>query len=153
VAPATSPKEPVLRLWCDLEQGDVAAAAETYDARVRQVLGKTLPETLKIVRRSGIYRRTAVVDVQPAKLVAPAVIAHIGTLRGTLVTAGYRLAPRGSGWAITWDTTLRFWLGAYLNGRVGGRARGAVSRRVLPHAEVAVAVRRYDQLFRSPFRR
>ncbi|MEA2273845.1 MAG: hypothetical protein QOI98_2553 [Solirubrobacteraceae bacterium] len=150
-APETSPKAPVLRMWCELERRHLGRAVAIYDPRVQRALGKTLKQTLEDIRRSGIYGRAEIVEVESSKVRGTTAIVHVGKRRGKVITAWYRLAPRGSGWAITWDTTLRFVLGAYLNPSDVGRQVGTpIPRPASRHSVIAAAVRRYDLLFSNP---
>jgi hypothetical protein len=143
-APKSSPKEPVLRMWCRLERGDIAGAEAAYDPRARKALGPVLTETLKALREHHAYRRAAIVDVQQSKKLGPRAVVQVGRSLEKLSRGWYRLARQRSGWAITWDTTLRFALFGYLQPdqvpvpvRLPGAKRDAV----------VAAVRRYDGLF------
>jgi hypothetical protein len=146
-APKSSPKEPVLRMWCRLERRDLAGAVATYDARARRALGSVLPTTLEALRERRVYARATildVVDVKRSKKQGPAVIVRVGAPGQKLKAGWYRVARRGSGWAITWDTTLRFSLLAYLS---PDKVPFSVPRPRVKRDTLVAAVRRYDALF------
>jgi hypothetical protein len=143
-APVSSPKEPVLRMWCRLERGDITGAAAAYDPRARKALRSVLTDTLEDLRKSRVYSRASIVEVQASAKLGPRAIVHVARPGKKRVRGWYRLARRGSGWAITWDTILRYSLLAYLQ-------PAAVSVPVpTPRAKrdaIVAAVRRYDALF------
>jgi hypothetical protein len=141
-APESSPKEPVLRMWCRLERGDLAGAAAAYDPRARKALGSVLTDALKSIRDRRVYGRASIVAVQPSEELGPRAIVHVGPPGRELTKGWYRLARRGSGWVITWDTTLRYALFAALK-----PGRSAVPVPGADRDTVQVAVRRYDALF------
>ena len=59
-APKSSPKEPVLRMWCRLERHDIAGAEAAYDPRARRALGGVLPATLEVLRAHHAYGRAEI---------------------------------------------------------------------------------------------
>ena len=140
-------------MWCQLERRDVAGAAAAYDPRARQALGKVLDDTLEVVRRSRVYRRASIVDVQQSEKLGPRAIVRVGAPGHKVIRGWYRLARRGSGWAITWDTTLRYAIHSHLNpGDSSLQPRGgatSVPRFRAKRDEIVAAVARYDALFLS----
>jgi hypothetical protein len=143
-APVSSPKEPVLRMWCRLERGDIAGAAAAYDPRARRALGGVLTDTLEDLRKSRVYSRASIVEVQSSAELGPRAIVHVARPGKKRIRAWYRLARRGSGWAITWDTTLRYSLLAYLQ---PAEASVPVPSPRAKRDVIVAAVRRYDALF------
>jgi hypothetical protein len=146
-APKSSPKEPVLRMWCRLERRDIAGAEAAYDPRARRALGRVLPATLEVLRANRAYGRAAIVDVLKSggtTKKSPAVIVRTGSPGGKPKVGWYRVARAGSGWAITWDTVLRFVLYANL---APDKVPFAVPRPDVDRNALVAAVRRYDALF------
>jgi hypothetical protein len=143
--PVPSYQAPVATLWCDVERGDLAAAANAYDSRVRSLLGReALIGTLRAIRRLGSYRRGEIADVQSTKLVGPTIIARVGSLKGKPTIAIYRVQRRGGRWSITFDSVLR-----WVMGRTARRSvpdSGTVPAWRVPRFSPAT-IRRYDRLF------
>jgi hypothetical protein len=129
-------------MWCRLERGDVAGAMAAYDPRARRALGPVLEDTLETIRARRVYGRASIVAVQPSEDLGPRAIVHVGRPGKKLTKGWYRLARRGSGWAITWDTALRYALFAALK-----PGHSAVPIPGLDRDTVQAAVRRYDALF------
>jgi hypothetical protein len=134
-------------MWCRLERRDVKGAEAAYDPRARRALGPVLPSTLEVLREHRAYGRAAIVDVVEVKRSTqrgPAVIVRVGPPGHKLRTQWYRVVRNGSGWAITWDTTLRFSLLAYLS---PDKMPFSVPRPRVNRDTLVAAVRRYDALF------
>ena len=131
-------------MWCRLERRDLKGAVAAYDPRARRALGEALPKTLEALRERHAYARATIVDVTNVNKSEPAVIVRTGAVGQKMKAGWYRVARQPSGWAITWDTTLRFSFLAYLS---PDKLPFPVPQPRVSRDKLVAAVRRYDALF------